>query len=153
VKATEAAVYEAKTQPTNLSVAAYLGGIGDEARRKDCRELTSLMKRLTGCSPKMWGTSIVGFDSYHYKYASGHEGDSCVVGYSSRKGDISVYLAAGYDSPEAKELLAKLGRHGIGKACLSIKRLSDVRLPVLEQLIIRSVAETKRRYPRAASGA
>jgi hypothetical protein len=85
-------MYEAKTKPTDLSVAEYLEAIDDASRRQDCKELASLMRRVTGCEPKMWGSSIVGFDSYHYKYASGHEGDSCVVGFSSRKGDISVYL-------------------------------------------------------------
>ena len=140
-------VYEAKTKPTSDSVASYLAGIEDESRRKDCKEIAALMKRVTGCAPKMWGPSIVGFDSYHYKYESGHEGDSCVVGFSSGKGHITVYLVSGYQAEETKSLLARLGKHKIGKACLYIKRLSDVELPVLEQLISRSVAETKRRYP------
>jgi hypothetical protein len=95
----------------------------------------------------MWGTSIVGFGQYHYKYASGHEGDSCLIGYSSRKGDISVYLLAGYETDETRALLAQLGRHKIGKACLYIRRLSDVQVPVLEQLMARSIAETRARYP------
>ena len=112
-----------------------------------------LMKRVTGCPPKMWGTGIVGFDRYHYTYASGHEGDSCVVGFSSRKGDISVYLVAGYDGAEARELLAQLGKHKIGKACLYVKRLSDIQLPVLERLVMISVAETRRRYPQACGDA
>jgi len=92
----------------------------------------------------MWGTSIVGFDSYHYTYASGHSGDSCVAGFSSRKGDISVYLTAGF--PGHEDLLAKLGRHKMGKACLSIRRLSDVDMEILEKLVAGSVAETRRRY-------
>lgn len=142
----EALMYEAKTKPTEVSVASYLAGIDDEPRRKDCEEIAALMKRVTGCAAKMWGPSIVGFDSYHYTYDSGHEGDSCVVGFSSRKGDISVYLLGGYDAAETKELLSQLGKHKIGKACLYIKRLSDIQLPVLEQLVARSVAETKRRY-------
>ena len=146
-------MYEAKTKPTNLSVEAYLSAIEDETRRKDCEELVSLMKRVTGCSPTMWGTSIVGFDSYHYRYASGHEGESCVVGFSSRKGDISVYLLGGYESPETQELLARLGKHKIGKACLYIKRLSDIQLPVLERLVINSVAETRLRYPKPTGNA
>lgn len=139
-------MYEAKTKPTDLSVAGYLEAIDDASRRQDCQELAALMRRVTGCEPRMWGSSIVGFDSYHYKYASGHEGDSCVVGFSSRKGDISVYLTSGYEG--AEELLAQLGKHKIGKACLYIKRLSDVQLPILEQLVARSVAETKGRYPQ-----
>jgi hypothetical protein len=142
-------MYEAKTKPTDLSVTAYLDAIEDESRRKDCKELTALMTRVTGCEPKMWGTSIVGFDRYHYKYASGHEGDSCVIGFSSRKGDISVYLLAGDEGAES--LRSQLGKHKMGKACLYIKRLSDIQLPVLEQLMVRSVAETKQRYPQAGS--
>jgi len=143
-------MYEAKTKPTKVSFTDYLAGIEDPQRREDCRELADLMTRVTGCEPRMWGTSIVGFDEYHYKYASGHEGDACVVGFSSRKGDISVYLLPGYESEEVKELLAQLGKHKIGKACLYVKRLSDVQLPVLEKLVSNSVTETKRRYPKGA---
>lgn len=139
---------EAKTKPTEVSVASYLAAIEDDERRKDCKTLSTLMKRVTGCPARMWGESIVGFDGYHYKYASGHEGDCCVVGYSSRKGDISLYLLSGYDDPDTKKLLARLGKHKTGKACLYIRRLSDVELPVLEQLIERSVEETRRRYPK-----
>lgn len=139
---------EAKTKPTGASVTAYLNAIDDPERRKDCKTLATLMKKATGCSPKMWGPSIVGFDAYHYVYASGHEGDSCVVGFSSRKDALSVYLLAGYEEATTKALLAKLGKHKIGKACLYLKRLADVQLPILEQLIVRSVAETRRRYPQ-----
>lgn len=142
-------MYEAKTKPTDVSVASYFAGIEDELRRKDCKAISAIMKRVTGCTPKMWGTSIVGFDSYHYKYESGHEGDSCIVGFSSRKGDISIYLISGYDAPETRALLSKLGKHKTGKACLYIKHLSDVQLPILEQLIADSVADARRRYPRS----
>ena len=142
-------MYEAKTKPTRASVASYLNAIEDAERRKDCKALASLMKRVTGCAAKMWGADIVGFDSYHYKYPSGHEGDSCVVGFSSRKGDISVYLLGGYDDPETKKLLAELGKHKTGRACLYIRRLADVELPVLERLVARSVADTRRRYLKA----
>lgn len=140
-------MYEAKTKPTESSVSAYLDAIEDEGRRKDCKELAKLMTRVTGCKPKMWGTSIVGFDQYHYKYASGHQGDACIVGFSSRKGDLSVYMFAGYEGAEG--LLAELGKHKLGKACLYLKRLSDVRMPVLEKLLARAVAEIRRRYPAA----
>ncbi len=85
-----------------------------------------MMERVSGCKAVMWGTDIVGFCKYHYKYASGHEGDSGYIGFSSRKGDISVYLTSGFESPEAKGFLAQLGKHKIGKVCLYIKRLSDV---------------------------
>jgi hypothetical protein len=116
--------------------------MGDEVRRKDCRDLAAMMKRITGCDPKMWGTSIVGFGSYHYTYASGHEGDSPVVGFSSRKGDISVYLAPGH-LEKSKALLSNLGRHKAGKGCLYIRSLSDVQLPILERLVADSVAAKK----------
>jgi hypothetical protein len=148
----EDSVYKAKTKPTGISVTAYLSAIEDELRRRDCQTLVSLMERVTGCAPKMWGTSIVGFDSYPYKYESGHEGDSCVIGFSARKGDLSVYLLAGYEETETKELLAQLGKHKIGKACLYLRRLEDVQLPVLEKLVSRSVAEIRRRYPKTRKG-
>ena len=138
-------MYEAKTKPTRASVTVYLNDITDVDRRKDCKELAKLMSRVTGCKPQMWGTGIVGFDRYHYRYASGHEGEACVVGFSSRKGDISVYVYAGFEG--AEDLLASLGKHKMGKACLYLKRFSDVDPIVLEQLLTRAVAETKRRYP------
>ena len=143
-------MYEAKTKATALSVAAYLDAIADETRRRDCQELAALMERVTGCPAVMWGTAIVGFDRYHYRYASGHEGESCVVGFAARKGDLSVYLMGGYEG--AEPLLAQLGRHRIGKACLYLKRLADVDLPVLEQLVVRAVACVKQRYPAAEKG-
>ena len=136
-------MYEAKTKPTQASLKSYLAGIADDERRKDCKDLAALMKRVTECSPKMWGTSIVGFGSYHFRYDSGHEGDCPVVGFSSRKGDISVYLFSGYRA-KAKDLLSRLGKHRTAKACLYIKHLSDVQLPVLERLVAQSVAETMR---------
>lgn len=138
---------KSKTSPSATSVAADLAAIADDERRQDCKALTALMTRATGCAPKMWGTSIVGFGSYHYTYASGRQGDACVVGFSSRKGDISIYLFAGDDGHEAKSLRARLGPHKSGKACLYVRRLADIELPVLERLVARSVAETRRRYP------
>ena len=136
---------EAKTRQTDLSVDAYLDAIADVARRNDCRALIQLMSAATKCEPKLWGTGIVGFGTYHYTYASGHEGDACLTGFASRKGDITIYLMCGIDGQEA--LLAKLGKHKMGKACLYVRCLSDIELPVLEQLIRHSVVEVKRRYP------
>jgi hypothetical protein len=135
---------ENKTKATDASVDDYTGAIEDESRKKDCHALIKLMTRVTRQKPKMWGTSIVGFGSYHYKYDSGREGDSCLTGFSSRKGDISVYLTA--SAPNQDELLARLGKHKMGKACLYIRRLSDVDLKVLAELVSGSVAEIKRRY-------
>jgi len=134
---------ENKTKATDASVESYLSAIEDDGRRKDCEALAKLMTRATKEKPKMWGTSIVGFGSYHYKYESGREGDACMTGFSSRKGDISVYLVAGFPGQEA--LLAKLGKHKMGKACLYVRKLGDVDLKVLEQLVVGSVAEGKRR--------
>jgi Domain of unknown function (DU1801) len=135
---------ENKTKATEASVEAYLAGIEDEGRRRDCRALAKLMTKATKHPPKMWGPSIVGFGSYHYKYESGREGDSCLTGFSSRKGDISLYLVASF--PGQEELLAKLGKHKMGKGCLYLRKLSDVDLKVLEKLIVGAVAERKSRY-------
>jgi hypothetical protein len=136
---------EAKTKPTKVSVRSYLDGIANEPRRRDCETVAAMMKTVTKCEPRMWGPSIVGFDTYHYKYESGREGDMCVVGFSSRKTDLVVYLVSGFEG--AEDLLENLGSHKLGKSCLYIRRLSDVNLPVLERLVARSVEETKRRYP------
>lgn len=136
---------EAKTKQNDLSVNAYVEAIVDELRRQDCRDLIALMSGVTKCDPRMWGTGIVGFDTYHYKYASGHEGDACQTGFASRKGDISIYLMCGFEGDEA--LFVKLGKHKMGKSCLYIRRLSDIELPILEALVARSVAEVRRRYP------
>lgn len=136
---------EIKTKQSDLSVDAYLDAIADELRRHDCRELIKLMSGVTRCEPKMWGTGIVGFGTYHYQYASGHEGDACLAGFASRKGDISIYLMCAIEGQEA--LLAKLGKHKMAKACLYVRRLADVDLSVLEQLVARSVADVRRRYP------
>ncbi len=133
-----------KTRVTEASVESYLSGIQDEGRRKDCETLARLMARATKQQPKMWGTSIVGFGSYHYKYDSGREGDSCLTGFSSRKGDISVYIVAGF--PGREELLARLGKHKVSKGCLYIRKLADVDLEVLERLVVGAAAERKRRH-------
>jgi hypothetical protein len=136
---------EPKTRATRESVDKYLDAIGDEQRRGDCRSLVEMMSRVTQEPPTMWGTSIVGFGKYHYKYASGHEGDSCLTGFASRKGDISIYLTAGFEGQEP--LLAKLGKHKAGKGCLYVKRLADIDLKMLESLVKGSVAKTRQRYP------
>lgn len=132
-----------KTKATKASVDDYLAAIEDEARRKDCTALSVLMSRASGEKPVMWGAGIVGFGTYHYRYDSGREGDSCLVGFSSRKGDISVYLS---EYPERAALLAKLGRHKMAKACLYIRKLDDIDQKVLAQLVTASIAATKRKY-------
>ncbi len=137
---------EVKTRQNDLSVDAYLDAIVDVARRQDCRELIKVMSGVTKCEPKTWGTGIVGFDTYHYTYASGHEGDACLTGFAARKGDISIYLMCEFEGQEA--LFAQLGKHKMGKVCLYVRRLSDIDLSILEQLVSRSVSEVKRRYPQ-----
>ncbi len=134
---------ENKTKPTDASVENYLSSIENEERREDCNALIKLMTKITRQKPVMWGASIVGFGSYHYRYASGREGDSCLVGFSSRKGDISVYLSC---DAERDELLKSLGKHKSGKACLYIRKLEDIDLKILEQLIRESVASLKKLY-------
>jgi hypothetical protein len=142
---------ELKTKPTGVSVKAYIDAIEDETRRKDCKVISALMKRVTGCAPKMWGPSIVGFGSYHYEYASGHSGDMCLAGFSSRGREIVVYLMVGDEG--AQKLFSALGKHRRGKSCLYFRRLADVQLPVLEELVARSFSETRRRYPEAGRSA
>lgn len=134
-----------KTIATTEPVSAYLAGIADPQRRADCEQLQQMMQDITGCAAVMWGPAIVGFDQYHYRYDSGREGDMCVVGFSSRKTDISIYLVAA--SAKQQQLLTQLGKHKMGKSCLSVRRLSDIQLPVLQQLIEDSVATTRLRYP------
>jgi hypothetical protein len=132
-----------KTTLTEASVEEYIANIADEGRRADCAALAKLMSAVTRKPPKMWGTAIVGFGQYHYKYDSGREGDMCLAGFSSRKADLTVYVfTEGQDA-----LLAKLGKHKRSKACLYLKRLADVDEAVLKKLIAASVAEVKRRYP------
>lgn len=135
---------EIKTKATKASVAGYIKAIEDEERRDDCRQLVKLMTSVTGQPATMWGPSIVGFGSYHYKYESGHEGDMCVTGFSSRKPNISIYLVA--EGAAQKKLLARLGKHKMSKACLYVRRMSDIDDNILRELIAGSIAEIRRRY-------
>lgn len=128
---------ENKTKPTDVSVPDYLAAIDHETRRHDCQTLAHLMSKVTNQQPTMWGSSIVGFGCYHYKYASGHEGDTFLVGFASRKNDITIYFSTDFSQHQA--LLDRLGKHKLGKACLHLRTLADVDLPVLEQLLHNSV--------------
>lgn len=139
---------ENKTQPTDASVARHLAAIDNDERCSDCEALVKLMRQVTGQPPVMWGTSIVGFGTYHYRYASGREGDMCLTGFAARKGDISIYLSCSGSEPSA--LLQKLGKHKMGKACLYVKRLSEIDLQVLQALVAESVADVQRLYGRSA---
>lgn len=135
-----------KTKPTKVSVERHLAAIANEEQRNDAQRLVVLMRRVTRQEPRMWGPSIVGFGSYHYRYPSGHEGDSALTGFAARGRELVVYLAAEFEGRDA--LLAKLGEHKTGKVCVYIRRLADVDLKVLEELVARSAADTKRRYPQ-----
>lgn len=129
---------ELKTKKTTASVEDFLNAIADPQRRHDCWTLAALMQEVTQSPPSMWGDAIVGFGTYHYKYASGREGDWPVVGFASRKQDLTLYIMSGFDQYEA--LLSRLGKHKTGKACLYVKRLADVDMAVLRELVERSVA-------------
>ena len=133
---------ENKTKQTEAGVEGYFAAIADPARRADCEALSALIGKVTKAPARMWGTAIVGFGSYHYVYDSGREGDSCVVGFSSRKSDISVYLKGLAEGQEA--LLAKLGKHKADGGCLHIKQMSDVDPKVLEKLVANAVAYVKK---------
>jgi hypothetical protein len=135
-----------KTKPTQVSAESHIAGIANEEQRNDARTLIALMRRVTKQEPRMWGPSIVGFGNYHYKYASGHEGESALAGFAVRGRELVVYIATGFEGRDV--LLARLGKHKTGKVCVYIRRLANVDLKVLETLVARSVTETKRRYPQ-----
>jgi hypothetical protein len=136
---------ETKTKPTGASIDEYLASRASPEQLTDCKAIMAMCRRVTKQQPKMWGPSIVGFGSYTYKYESGHSGQACLTGFAIRGKELVVYLSA--DNPEQAELLARLGKHKMGKACLYFKRLADLDANVLEALIAGSVAEVKRRYP------
>ncbi len=135
---------ELKTKPTSASVTTFLNGVEDEGKRRDCRELVQLMTAVTGKKPKMWGTSIVGFGSYHYSYGSGRQGDWPVTGFSPRKQSISIYIMLGFS--RYGSLMNKLGKHKIGKSCLYLKKLDDIDRDVLRRLVAKSVADMQQLY-------
>src|SRR5512139_3897502 len=128
---------EAKTQRTRRSVAAFLNTIPDEQKRKDAYAIVDIMRKATKAEPVMWGSSIVGFGAYHYKYASGREGDAPLIGFSPRKQNLVLYILGDFDQRAA--LLKSLGKFKTGKACLYINRLDDINLPTLRKLIKQSV--------------
>jgi hypothetical protein len=134
-----------KTKPTQISVAAFIDALTDENKRADAKALVKLMQSATGEKPEMWGPSIVGFGSCHYKYESGREGDTPLVGFSPRKAAAVLYGVTGSSDSEA--LLAKLGNHTTGKGCLYIKKLSEVDRKVLEAMVVKSVAAKRARHP------
>lgn len=135
---------EKKTVANNRSVKTFLDTLVDDTKRKDCRGLLKMMQAVTGYKAKMWGASIVGFGRYHYKYASGREGEFFVTGFAPRKQDLTIYIMPGFANHT--ELLANLGKHKTGKSCLYIKKLADIDRNILKELISRSVDYMRRRY-------
>jgi hypothetical protein len=135
---------ELKTRQNDASVTAFLAALADPKQRADAKKIAAMMREATGSRPRMWGTSIVGYGSYHYVYASGQEGDWPIVGFSPRKQNISIYIMAGFSGSE--KLLAKLGKHKTGKSCLYIKRLDDVDEAVLRKLIDGSISYMRKNY-------
>ena len=130
-----------KTTPNDQNVEQFLNAIADERMRDDSFMILELMKQVTGMEPRMWGSSIVGFGSYHYKYDSGREGDAILAGFSPRKHNLTIYNMGGVEQDD--DLLKKLGKHTSGKGCLYIKRLDDIDLPTLKSLIEASLEHVK----------
>ena len=128
---------ENKTRPTDVKVEDFLNAVEHPTRKQDGFELLKIMKKITKEKPVMWGPSIVGFGSYHYKYATGREGDMPRTGFSPRKGNLTIYIMPGFE--EYGDLLEKLGKHKLGKSCLYINKLADVDIDVLKQIIERSL--------------
>lgn len=129
-----------KTKQTEESIITFLNKVEDEQKRKDSFEIVEMMRKATGQPPKMWGSSIIGFGSYHYKYDSGHEGDMCIIGFAPRKQNIALYIPGGIHKYD--DLLEKLGKHKTGKGCLYINSLDKVDLKVLQSIFKKSFVES-----------
>jgi hypothetical protein len=134
-----------KTIETQASVAEFLTAITDDKKRKDFSVIIELITKQTGLEPKMWGTSIVGFGSYHYKYESGREGDAPLTGIASRANAITLYLGSNFDKRE--ELLSKFGKHKIGGGCIHIQKIEDIDIGILVKMIKNSIAHRKKQHP------
>lgn len=139
---------ELKTKPTEVGIGAFLKRVEPASKREDGKVLDALFRQVTGTKPKMWGPTIVGYGQYHYKYASGHEGDMCRTGFSPRKAKHSLYLlGCGGSDPEMEALLARLGKHSRGAGCLYVNKLADIDLAVLEQMIALGWKQSFEKYP------
>ena len=132
---------KSKSTPKNTSVQEFIAALGDEQSIADSHALIDIMKRVSGHEPKLWNVGTIGFDAYHYKYDSGREGDSQTIGFYPRKGKLTVYLMDG--TSRHSELLTRLGKHTTSRVCVYIKRLSDIDLSVLEQIVQQSYAYIK----------
>lgn len=138
---------ELKMKETEASVIEFIENVDHPKKKEDAYRLLDIFSEATGYKAKMWGPSIIGFGSYHYKYASGHEGDAPLVGFSPRKAKISLYFAPG--DPKREELLKNFGKHTTGKACVYINKLADIHVDILKELIIQSIAYLHELYPQA----
>ena len=134
-----------KTQETELSVNDFILKIEDETKRSDALTLLDILENVSGFKAKLWGPSIIGFGSYHYKYESGHEGDAPILAFSPRAAALTLYLSAGFEDREP--LLAQLGKHKASKGCLYIKKLADIDMAVLENILINQIGYTNKTYP------
>jgi Domain of unknown function (DU1801) len=137
------ATAKAKTVATTKSVAGFIKTVEDKLRQADCLSIIEIMKQQTGFEPKMWGPAIIGFGTYHYKYESGHEGDAPLVGFSPRKSEFALYIA-NFDGKAA--LLEKFGKHKTAKACVYIKKVSDIDIAILKKLVTGSVKYYQKKY-------
>ena len=140
---------ETKTKPTIVSPADFIAAVPDDRNRAEAHQLDALFRRVTGWQPVMWGPSIIGYGSYHYRYDSGREGDAAATGFSPRKAEHSLYIMPGYQ--DYGDILGRLGKHRLGKACLYIKKLDDIDMAVLEQLVRRGIDDLARLYPVTGS--
>ncbi|MFS0864075.1 DUF1801 domain-containing protein [Fredinandcohnia sp. 179-A 10B2 NHS] len=138
-------MYELKTKENDRSIIEFIEAVDSPKKKEDAYKLLDIFTETTGYPAKMWGTSIIGFGSYHYKYASGHEGDAPLVGFSPRKAKISLYFATG--DTQREELLGRFGKHTTGKACVYINKIADIDVEVLKELIQQSVTFLKETYP------
>jgi hypothetical protein len=138
-------VAENKTQFNDADVKAFLDTVADERKRQDCLTLVDMMREITGEEPQMFGASIVGFGSYHYKYESGREGDMILTGFSPRKQNLTLYVMAGFDKYD--EMRQRLGKHKVGKSCLYVNRLADVDQGVLREMVQQSVDHMRATNP------
>lgn len=142
---------ELKTKQNDASVEEFLGAVANDRRREDAFTVLELLKRVTGEAPRMWGTSIVGFGSYRYRYASGRTGEWPRIGFSPRKQNLTVYVMPGFSNYD--EILSRLGKHRTGKSCLYLNKLADIDMDVLEELIGSSLEAMAELYPEEETGA
>jgi hypothetical protein len=136
---------ENKTKETDADVSAFVDAVADPEQREDARTIISLMSRISGHPAKMWGASIIGFGTYHYRYDSGREGDMCRIGFSPRKGKTVLYIVDGF--PKYEDILSRIGKHKTGVSCLYIKKLSGIDAGALEELIAGSWSAMQAKYP------